>query len=88
MPVFLRQTDISLLEIWFLDTNYDLGQCHGTYIHLMYSLCTIKGRNVKSDHYTFSEGITILNQEPLCVSAGAVTLNKEMRCSASTSLTL
>jgi hypothetical protein len=71
MPVFLRHTDISLLEIWFLDTNYDLGQCHGMYIHLMYSLCAIRERNVQSDHYTFSKGIKILNQEPLCVAADA-----------------
>lgn len=71
MPVFLRQTDISLLEIWFLDSNYDLGQCHGMYIHLMYSLCTIRARNVPSDYYTFTERIKILNQELLCVSANA-----------------
>jgi len=71
MPIFLRQTNISLLEIWFLDTIYDLGQCHGMYIHLMYSLCTIRERNVQSDHYTFSEGIKILNQKLLCVSADA-----------------
>jgi hypothetical protein len=78
MAVFLRQTDISLLEIWFFDTNYDLEQCHGMYIHLMHSLCTIRGRNVKSDHYTFSEGITTRNHDPLCVSAGAVTHNTDM----------
>jgi len=48
MSVFLRQTDISLLEIWYLDTKYDMGQCHGMYVHLMCSLCTIRERNVLS----------------------------------------
>lgn len=71
MPVFLRQTDISLLKIWFLNTNYDLGQCHGMYIHLLYSLCTIRERKVQSDPYTFSERTEIPNQEPLRVSANA-----------------
>jgi len=82
MPLFFRQTDISLLEIWFLDTNYDMGQCHGMYIHL----CTIRERNVQSEHYTFSERIKVLNQEPLCVSADAKQQSLTKKCSASTSL--
>jgi len=71
MPVFLMQTDNSLLEILFLDTNYDAGQCYGIYIHPMDSLCTIRERNTQSDQLTFSERIKILNQKPLCVSADA-----------------